>query len=186
MSRHIALLRGINVGGHRVKMDRLRELFGEMGFTDVATFIASGNVIFDAASDDGGALEAQVEQALASALGFEVPTFIRSAEGLADVAERAAAAATAAGLDGEGACTYVLFAKEALSDEVAASLRELESAYDRFVVNGREVFWLLAGKMSESPLFKGNAVARALGDTEHTARNLTSVRKLLAKHGPTG
>ena len=42
MPRYVALLRGINVGGHRVKMDHLRSLFGDMGFDGVATFIASG------------------------------------------------------------------------------------------------------------------------------------------------
>ncbi len=56
MPRYIALLRGINVGGHNVKMDRLRALFEELGFRDVATFIASGNVIFTAPDADERAL----------------------------------------------------------------------------------------------------------------------------------
>ena len=46
MSQYIAFLRGINVGGHRVKMDRLRAIFIELGLQDVSTFIASGNVLF--------------------------------------------------------------------------------------------------------------------------------------------
>ena len=48
IARHIAFLRAINVGGHTVTMDRLRRLFGEMGFRGVETFIASGNVVFEA------------------------------------------------------------------------------------------------------------------------------------------
>ena len=184
MPRHIALLRGINVGGHRVKMDHLRALFGEMGFTDVATFIASGNVIFDTPSADTRALESQVEGHLESALGFPVATFIRSAPELEHVAERAREACASVGHDGPDASTYVLFAKDALHADAISTLRELESEYDRFVVEGREAFWLLAGKLSNSPLFKGSAVTRALGDVEHTARNLSSVEKLLARHGP--
>ena len=43
---YVALLRGINVGGRNVKMDRLREIFESLGFSNVETFIASGNVIF--------------------------------------------------------------------------------------------------------------------------------------------
>lgn len=62
--RYAALLRGINVGGHRVKMDRLRGIFEEFGFAEVTTFIASGNVIFRRPSDDAVALERQIEQHL--------------------------------------------------------------------------------------------------------------------------
>jgi uncharacterized protein (DUF1697 family) len=46
MTQYVAFLRGINVGGHRVKMDRLREIFEETGLSDVSTFIARGNVVF--------------------------------------------------------------------------------------------------------------------------------------------
>ncbi|HXW01123.1 MAG TPA: DUF1697 domain-containing protein, partial [Anaerolineae bacterium] len=48
LPKYIAFLRAINVGGHTVKMDYLRRLFEEMGFSKVETFIASGNVIFEA------------------------------------------------------------------------------------------------------------------------------------------
>jgi uncharacterized protein (DUF1697 family) len=47
MNKHIAFLRAINVGGHTVKMDTLRQLFESLGFTNVETFLASGNVIFE-------------------------------------------------------------------------------------------------------------------------------------------
>ena len=62
MTRYVALLRAINVGGHTVKMDALRKHFSRMGFANVETFIASGNVIFDAkASEPGGARGAHCE-----------------------------------------------------------------------------------------------------------------------------
>ena len=48
MTRHIAFLRAINITGRTIKMDRLRALFAELGLANVATFIASGNVLFDA------------------------------------------------------------------------------------------------------------------------------------------
>src|SRR6476620_4469524 len=77
--RLIAFLRAINVGGHTVKMEVLRRLFEELGFENVETFIASGNVIFDAPDDDQGALEKQIEGQLRTSLGYEVATFVRSA-----------------------------------------------------------------------------------------------------------
>ena len=78
MPHFIAFLRGINVGGHRVKMDRLRELFEELGLEDVSTFIASGNVIFSADSGDVQSLRVKIEEGLAKGLGYDVPTFLRT------------------------------------------------------------------------------------------------------------
>ncbi len=80
--RYIALLRGINVGGHQVKMDRLRGLFGELGYQNVRTYIQSGNVFFDADLDDRAALTSAIEQRLASALGYAVPTCLRTVDDL--------------------------------------------------------------------------------------------------------
>ena len=76
--RYIAFLRAINVGGNNiVKMDRLRKFFEGEGFTNVETFIASGNVIFDGAGRTGG-LERAIEAMLKNALGYEVSTFVRT------------------------------------------------------------------------------------------------------------
>jgi uncharacterized protein (DUF1697 family) len=57
MSRYIAFLRAINVGGHTVKMDILRQQFEALGFSNVETFIASGNVIFETMAKNGRTLE---------------------------------------------------------------------------------------------------------------------------------
>jgi uncharacterized protein (DUF1697 family) len=84
--RYVALLGGINVGGHRVKMTGLQAIFEALGFQGVATFIASGNVLFDADSTDAAELTAQVEQRLAQQLGYNVPNFLRSLEELQHVA----------------------------------------------------------------------------------------------------
>ncbi len=178
MPRFIALLRGINVGGHRVKMDHLRALFGEMGHTDVATFIASGNVIFSSTSDDPSALEAGIEEHLRAALGYDVPTLIRTPTELEAVAsfER---------LEDEGPedSVYVMFTEEPVEDAVRSALQGLESDMDGFEFRGREIYWLIRGKLSESPLFGGD-VSKAMRGVPHTTRNLTSLRKLVAKHGP--
>lgn len=76
---YVALLRGINIGGHMVKMERLRELFAELGFSGVRTYIQSGNVFFERPSEDErAALTAMIERHLRAALGYEVPTFLRT------------------------------------------------------------------------------------------------------------
>lgn len=79
---YIALLRGINVGGHTVKMDRLRELFGELGFDHVRSYIQTGNVFFESAETEKAALRTAIECHLRAALGYEVATCVRTVEEL--------------------------------------------------------------------------------------------------------
>ena len=87
MPRYIAFLRAINVGGHTVKMDRLRQHFESLGFANVETFIASGNVVFETTAMDTAALETRIAAALHAALGYEVATFIRTEAELSGIAE---------------------------------------------------------------------------------------------------
>src|SRR2546423_13547575 len=84
--RLIAFLRAINVGGHTVKMEELRRLFEALGLASVETFIASGNVIFEAPGEKMQALEKRIERHLRESLGYEVATFIRSASELTEIA----------------------------------------------------------------------------------------------------
>ena len=86
MPRFIAFLRAINVGGHTVKMDDLRQLFEALGFSGVETFIASGNVVFETTARNTKVLEGKIERRLREALGYEVATFIRTDAELADIA----------------------------------------------------------------------------------------------------
>jgi uncharacterized protein (DUF1697 family) len=75
---YIALLRGINVGGHLIKMERLRKLFMELGFTHVRTYIQSGNVFFESPQTDRKSVAQAIEQHLYQAFGYEVPVFLRT------------------------------------------------------------------------------------------------------------
>ena len=78
MPKYVAFLRAISGGGHTVKMDYLRSLFESLGFSNVETFIASGNVIFDSTSKSTKALEKKIESYLLKTLGYEVVTlFVR-------------------------------------------------------------------------------------------------------------
>lgn len=79
--RYIALLRSINVGGHQVKMDHLRALFSELGFGNVRTYIQTGNVFFDTDETDEldrAMLTSAIETHLHAALGYVVPTCLRT------------------------------------------------------------------------------------------------------------
>lgn len=178
MTRYVALLRGINTGGHRVKMDQLRSLFAELGFADVETYIASGNVIFSADEDDQDALEERIASHLEASLGWPAPTLLRTFPELREVADFSSPDHT-----DEDDSTYVLFLRKPASDEVRDALKAFESDRDSFQFVGRELYWLIHGKISESPLF-AKGITKPLGGAEHTSRNMNTVRKLVAKHSP--
>ncbi len=175
MPRYFAFLRGINVGGHRVKMDRLRELVESLGFKHVETFIASGNVIFSSASLDVHAMEERIARQLQEALGYEVPIFIRSRSELESIATFEPSAAWT------DPSVYVIFLPEAADAELRRSLDDFSTDTDKFEFHGREVYWLVPGKLSESPLF-GMGLAKMMGGATTTMRNMTTVRKLVAKY----
>ncbi|HLJ67672.1 MAG TPA: DUF1697 domain-containing protein, partial [Chloroflexota bacterium] len=80
MTTYVALLRGINVGGHTVKMDVLRGLFAELGLQAVRSYIQTGNVFFRSDEPDTQALRRRIEQHLGSVLGYEVATCLRTVE----------------------------------------------------------------------------------------------------------
>lgn len=75
---YIALLRGINIGGHRVKMENLRALFSELELRNVRSYIQTGNVFFEADAPDVAALTTRIEAHLETNLGNTVPTFLRT------------------------------------------------------------------------------------------------------------
>lgn len=178
MQRYVAFLRAINVGGHTVKMDRLRALFAALDLAEVETFIASGNVSFLAPEgEDPAALERRIEHHLRESLGYEVATFLRTPAQLAAIVahrpfpESETEAAHA---------LYVGFLGAPPSEDAARKLLAFRSGEDDFHVHGREVFWLARRKVSESA-FSGAKLEKALGMAA-TLRNVTTVAKLAAKH----
>ncbi|RKS07742.1 uncharacterized protein (DUF1697 family) [Nocardiopsis sp. Huas11] len=86
MTRYVALLRGVNVGGRRrLPMADLRDMLAGLGYTGVATYVQSGNAVLEAATDDGGAVAAAVSSAIRERFELDVPTVVRSAERMREV-----------------------------------------------------------------------------------------------------
>jgi uncharacterized protein (DUF1697 family) len=87
VDHYVAFLRGMNLGNRRIKNEELRRHFEAMEFEEVATFRASGNVIFSAPKREGEAkLATRVEAELDERLGYDVPVFLRSSDEIAAVA----------------------------------------------------------------------------------------------------
>lgn len=176
MSVHwAALLRAINVGGRTVTMDRLRTHFGELGFTGVATLIASGNVTFHSRSAAAATLERRIERHLEAALGLEVATFLRTLPQLEAVAGHQPFDPPAR----DGDRLSVAFLKAKPPEVACRRLLSLRNPVDDFAVLGREVWWLRRGQHGDST-FSGNALERVLG-MPATMRNITTVRRLIGR-----
>jgi uncharacterized protein (DUF1697 family) len=170
-TRYVAFLRAINVGGHTVKMDRLRAEFEALRFRDVSTFIASGNVLFSAPSLDRADLEARIERRLEKTLGYAVATFLRTPEELAALVQDEPFQDRAA-----SATLWTGFLKSAVSPDVRDKLRTLCTDVEEIDARGREVYWLRR-ELNMAALRTGARIDKALG-TPVTFRNVTTVRKL--------
>lgn len=174
MARSIAFLRAINVGGRVVKMDELRGLFEGAGFRNVESFIASGNIIFDAERGARRTVEKKIEKALRDALSYDVDTFVRSAHEVSD-----AAAHNPFPDETEGGC-YIAFLADEPDAEAVERLLAFSTDVDRFHVHGREAYWYCRIRSSDSK-FTLTHLERALG-MKGTMRNVTTVRKLAARY----
>jgi uncharacterized protein (DUF1697 family) len=178
MAKYVAFLRAVNVGGHVVKMDQLRQLFEALGFSNVETFIASGNVIFDSTSKSRKTLERKIEGVLRETLGYAVATFVRSTSELVNIAEYKPF--DDFDLNADGNALYIAFTSDEPSTESKRKLMTLTTEVDDFRVYGREVYWLSRKKISESKV-SGAQLERTLG-MPATLRNANTVKRLAAKY----
>ena len=174
VTRYVALLRAINVGGHNVKMAELRTIFTALTLTNVETFIASGNVRFSCRTTDVAALETRIEARLRTELGYDVATFIRTDAEMIDAA--AFTPFTTPGRTGASSSLSVGFLKTALPDATRDRVLALRGDDNDFVFRGREFYWWLVGRFSDSTI-TGAKLEKALGQPT-TIRNVTTVRKL--------
>jgi uncharacterized protein (DUF1697 family) len=173
----VAFLRAINVGGHIVTMDKLRGLFTKLGYDGVETFIASGNVVFQARATGGAALEKKIEAGLQQALGYEVKTFVRSGPEVAAIA--AFTPFTPARWEA-GATRVVGFLAEPLSKDAHHALMKLRGDRDDFQVNGREIYWLSTFTQSESKI--SNVLLERTLKASTTFRGINTIHRLTAKY----
>ncbi len=179
MPHCIAFLRAINVGGRTVKMDALKAQFEALGLTNVSTFIASGNVVFETRARDLATLEQKIEKQLHGAFGFEVHTFIRS------MAELSAIATCRPFDAGElaAAPTFVVGFMAAPLDAARQKIvKGFNNDLDAFHVLGRELYWMSRHKQGESK-FSNAAFERALG-LRATFRGVNTLQRIVALQAP--
>lgn len=168
-STRVALLRGINVGGHRkVPMADLRALAEDLGWQDVRTHVASGNLVFRAAGDDVG-LASVLETALHDRIGVRTDVLVLPRE------EIAAALADCPFDDPSGKAVHVFFLWSRAEVDTARYDR-LRAADETLVVDGHRAWLHTPSGIGRSKLAQG--LGRVLGGVRMTGRNLATVRRI--------
>lgn len=174
MTRYIALLRGINVGGIRIKMADLAEAVTALGHTGVRTVLASGNVVFDSDQTDVAAVKSGLESALSERFGYDAWVVLLT------VGELAAAVAAYPYDDRDGWHSYILFGSDpAILDDLWGSASALDPADETVQPGESLLYWQVRREVGiTSPFSTISAKARFKSST--TNRNLRTLRKILA------
>jgi uncharacterized protein (DUF1697 family) len=172
MPRLVAFLRAINVGGHTVEMAKLKKLFEQLSLTGVETFIASGNVIFDAPRGAPATLEQKIAAHLEKRLGYEVATFLRTPADLAGVLahqpfKKAIPDST----------MFIGFQAAESNAAAKQAVAALSTDSDDLLIHGRELYWRRHGARFSDSDISGAKVEKALGQPT-TMRKITTVEKL--------
>jgi uncharacterized protein (DUF1697 family) len=178
VERYVAFLRGMNLGKRRIKNPELVEHFEGMGLEDVATFRASGNVVFiDPTSEAESKLQKRLEAELDERLGYDVAVFLRSAEEVAAIAAREPFDGKAIKAS-KGKPQVVLLGRKP-SAKAKKAVLALAPEGDLMVVEGRELHWLPTVGLSETEL-DTKALDAALG--KGTTRTAGTIEQIAAKY----
>ena len=175
MERYIAFLRGINVSGQKIiKMESLRKAFIEEGFTDVKTYIQSGNVIFNSDEADAQKLIQRIEDMIGNHFGFRTDVILRSHIDIESVLNSLQISRLESGEDGK---YYITFLKEEYNEPLIVPLFSKNKDVEVIYQNKKDF-------ISVSNLFKGsygfpNAFIEKFTGIPATTRNPDTLKKIL-------
>ena len=175
MNKQIAILRGINVGGRRkILMKDLKELFHQLGFNNVQTYIQSGNVIFNSSGEtDNIKIAEKIEKSILKTYDFQVPIIVLTAKELdTAISENPFLADNSIEIER----LHLTFLKEIPEDEKILKIKTFNFAPDLFKIKNKNVFICCSGKYSQSKLTNGFFENKL--KVQATTRNWKTVLKL--------
>ncbi len=155
----------------------LRAIVEETGLKDVATFIASGNVVFRTGARSAAALEQRLEKHLLARLGYTVPTFVRTEDEVIAILAKQPFKTVE-----PGNTVTVILCREAIPAKAAAVFLSVRSPADSFFVEGRELYWRTDAGISASTVWTLPEI-KALSLPASTMRNRNTLHRLSEKFG---
>jgi uncharacterized protein (DUF1697 family) len=172
METYVALLRGVNVGQNTLRMDRLRQLWSELGFKNVTTYVQSGNVVFEAEGSPSSWSSA-IEQKVAGETRLPVAVLVRTPGELKSIIDRNPF------LKDKGtdrSRLYVTFLASAATKDSLKKLGTMKTGGDQFRLSGTEVYLYCPNGYARTKL-SNSAFERVLA-VRATTRNWNTVNKL--------
>lgn len=173
MKTYIALLRGINVGGHKkVPMAELRELLTKAGLENVKTYIQSGNVLFQSKEINAKRLENKMRKAIMSHFGFDVSILVRSINEIESILNNCPFS------EEKKVNSYFVILDEAPDNELTNEISEQVFPNEEFIITNNCIYIFYALGAGKAKLGV-NWFERKLKITA-TARNYKTMLKLLS------
>jgi uncharacterized protein (DUF1697 family) len=174
MNVYVALLRGINVGGHnKVPINDLRKLFAELGYQDASTYIQSGNIVFKTDANDQSSIEKAIKQAIAEKFSVSVEVIAKSREELSKIVDENPFKETNF-IAGEK--IYLTIFSKKPSDDSIQKLSKVDGEGDRILIDEKTAYILCKKGYSET-VYTNNFIEKTLGVIA-TTRNLKTMQKL--------
>jgi uncharacterized protein (DUF1697 family) len=174
--RYVAFLRAINIGGRRASSAQLAACLEGRGFTNVANFRASGNLIFDADRASETTLTKRVDEALTTGLGFEVRSFVRTAAQVRAIAAHEPFPPDVLAAS-QGRLQVALLAKRP-PNRAREQVLALATDADHLAIAGRELYWLPSGPTMRTELDL-RLIDTLVG--ENTRRTKNMIEEIAAK-----
>lgn len=174
MIKYVAFLRGINVGGkNKIKMETLREMCAALGFSDIKTYINSGNVVFKATKINDKKLAAEIEAAIENEFNLKIKTIVRTIDELKEIVENN----PFVGEFENDKDVHVFFLDEEMPKDKSDLLLSNNTENERYAVQNREIFCHLRVSVLDSLMGK-DYIGKKL-KIPATARNWRTVNKIL-------
>ena len=183
MATYIALLRGVNIGGNTLKMERLRALCADLGFENIRTYVQSGNVLFENAGTVAACKKA-LEDKLLGQTRLPVTVIVRKPADMRRVlGNNPFPDVVASDMENSGrvgsserARLYVAFLAAAPGREKMQTVRKLQFGQDRFHIAGKEIYLRYAQGYGNSKM-NNNVFEKVLG-IRATTRNWNTIKNL--------
>ena len=172
--KHVAFLRGINVGGHhKVPMAELRKEMEKLNFENVMTLLNSGNIVFDAFDDDLESLEKTISGHLERTFGFPVPTIIRKSKTIYELLDSNAFKDLILTKDMR---LYVSFLRKETEADLQLPWTSDDNSFKIIDINNKAILSVLDISISKTPKAM-LALARNFG-TDMTTRNWNTIQRI--------
>ena len=176
MAKYIALLRGVNVGGkNKVTMSELRNAFEDIGFSDVVTYINSGNVIFSSPIKNPNKMMSEIESIILKKFKLKIPVMVLTMKELADIFINAPDWWNTGNKEIYDNTIFVISPMSV--EKVCAVIGDAEPEYEKVAHHGNVIFWSAALKTFNKARWA--KIASSSVNNHVTIRNANTVRKLL-------